>query len=469
MSDGETVLVVEDDAALRASCRQGLAEAGYGVLDAASPREAEPLLLREAVDLIVTDLRMPHGGGQAVLDLAHRIAPGLPVILITAYPSVESAVSAFKSGVVDYLLKPFTCAQLMQAVEGALRQGRAEARAEVLRHVPPADTRLPELLGDAPAFREFLADLRRIAPLEGHALVVGPTGSGKELAARALHRFSPRRAGGPFVAVNCAALPEPLLEAELFGHTQGAFTGAVRAKAGLLEEADGGTLLLDEICDLPLAAQAKLLRALEERTARRVGGLDARALDVRIVAAAQKDLRGEVRAGKFRDDLYYRLSALEVRVPALSERLEDIPRLAVAFLDRLRAQHAGGPAVAGIEDEAIALLLSHAWPGNVRELQNVISRAYARASGPLLTAGEIARAGGFAGVRRAGGGAAGAASGQCPIREAALTHFERGYLMEALERHQGNVTHTANALGIHRTTLQRLLRKYRGEETMPSR
>ncbi len=449
MSGGELLLLVEDDSEMRASCRQALEEAGYRVRDAASPREAEPILAREAVDLVVTDLRMPEGGARAVQQAVRDNAPGLPVILITAYPSVESAVEAFRAGAVDYLLKPFTRDQLLEAAAGALEARRARDRSELLRVAARPDPDFEGMIGRSPRFHGMLAEIRRAGPLDAPVLILGETGSGKELVARSVHRLS-RRAAAPWVAVNCAAVPEPLLEAELFGYEKGAFTGAAAAKPGLLELAHGGSLLLDEVGDLPAGAQGKLLRALEERTCRRVGGLEGRPADVRVVAATHRDLVREMRTGGFREDLYYRLSALEIRVPPLRERPEDVPLLAVAFLERLKSRGDAGAAEA-FSEEALDALGQRPWPGNVRQLQNVVQRACARARGPLLAAGDLAEPGTEAPGEPA--------HEDMSRHRDAVARFERTLVEETLDRSGGNVTHAAQALGIHRTTLQRLMRR----------
>lgn len=448
MSDNERILLVEDDEAMRTSCREVLESEGFGVLEAGSPREAEPLLLREEIGLVVTDLRMPGGGGAEVLRLARGLGRDLPVVLVTAYPSVESAIDAFKGGVTDYLLKPFTGDQLVEVVKRAISGRRARERAEALRRSPDSAGTDAEIIGSSARLHEMLAEIRRIAPAEGAVLILGETGSGKELAARAVHRHS-RRAGGPFVVLNCAALPQTLLEAELFGYEKGAFTGAEGAKPGLLEAASGGTLFMDEAGDLALESQAKILRCIEEKSCRRVGGVNARPVDIRLITATNKDLREEVRGGRFREDLFFRLAVHEVRVPPLRERVEDIPRLAVAFLDRSGGGE-GGPR--GFTEGAIAMLKAHPWPGNIRELQNAVQRAAARCVEPLIREEHLEASGA---LRPPGAG-----NQDASHREEAIAQFERHHLADALAKHGGNVTHAAQALGIHRTTLQRLMRKY---------
>jgi DNA-binding NtrC family response regulator len=452
MNEEGTILLVEDDVSMRESCVAGLAFEGYRVLEAMSPKEAEPILLHEIVDLVITDLKMPNGGGERVVELVREVAPETPVIMITAFPSVESAVQALKTGVVDYLIKPFTPDQLAAAAKSALCAGRAKDRTALLRGMGPVDVDVPEIVGNSEALRDMLAQVRRVAAFDAHVLILGETGTGKELVARALHRLSPRSANA-FVAINCAAIPDTLFESELFGHVKGAFTGAVTAKKGLLEQADRGTLFLDEIGDLSATSQAKLLRTLESGTCRKVGGTAERAVDVRVVSAANRDLQEEVRAGLFREDIFYRLAALEVRLPPLRERADDIPQLASHFLHNLGR---GGGEVAGFSEEAIGLLESYEWPGNVRELQNAVQRLLARASGKYVTVEDVIRSG-VVGHRQK-------LKQSLPSprsrREAVMTGFERRHLARVIDEHDGNVTHAAKALGVHRTTLQRLMVKH---------
>jgi DNA-binding NtrC family response regulator len=445
MNGVERILVVEDDEGMRMSCRQALEEAGHEVVEAGSVPEAEPLLLRDVFDLVITDLRMPHGGGQEMLRIVKQVSPEVPVVLITAYPSVESAIEAFRGGVTDYLLKPFTSEQLIETVRNAVAARRASERAALQRRIGQ-NVEVPEIVGSSPALRAMLGEIRRVASLDASVLVLGETGSGKELVSRAVHRFS-RRSAGPFTVLNCAAIPESLFEAELFGYERGAFTGAQTTKRGLMEEAHHGSLFLDEVAELPATAQAKLLRCLEEKAVRRLGSLTARPVDLRIIAATHKHLREEVEAGRFREDLYYRLAVLEIRVPPLRERPEDIPPLAIRILDQLR--QGNERQIVGFSDEALARLSEQPWAGNVRELQNVLQRAFARVEGSVIAAGDLP----LTPATRAAAAAAGHG------RERALSEFERSYVSEALARHEGNVTHTAKELGVHRTTLQRMMKK----------
>lgn len=447
MKYSERILLVEDDEDMRESCRQVQEAAGHVVVEAGSAREAEPILLREEFDLVITDLRMPHGGGEEVLRLVKSISPETPVLVITAYPSVESAIEAFRGGVTDYLLKPFTGPELLEAIDRAMAAKHAGDRAALLRRIGSRSDEMPELMGSSDAFRSMLVAIRRIAPVDGAVLIRGETGSGKELVTRAIHRLSTRSAGR-LVNVNCAAIPENLIEAELFGYDKGAFTGAMTSKAGLFEAADKGSLFLDEVAELSASAQAKLLRCIEVKAVRRLGSLQARPVDARIIAATHKDLREEVLAGRFREDLYYRLAVLEVRVPPLRERPEDILALAAHFLDRFHQP--AGREVVGFSEAAVERLTQHHWPGNVRELQNVIQRALASSTASLIEADEITLM----------ASASPRAETAVPERRRwAIDEYERGHVVEALAEHDSNVTHTAKALGVHRTTLQRLMKR----------
>ncbi|MBI2890286.1 MAG: sigma-54-dependent Fis family transcriptional regulator [Nitrospirae bacterium] len=443
MTPPPKILLVEDDEGMRETCRQALERAPYTVLGAASPVEAEPILLREELDLVVTDLRMPHGGGQEVLRAAHRVSPGLPVILITAYPSVESAVEAFKGGVVDYLTKPFTGDQLLDAVGSALRASHARDRADLLRRTNPTDSLLPEWIGDSPAMRALMAEVRRLATVEGNVLILGEIGSGRRMAARALHRFS-RRSPVPLVEVTCTGTDTPPFEPEPFRLLRRVALRKGDVTPGLFEQAEGGGLFLAEVGDLSVEAQANLLLAMERVTPRKA--------DVRVLASTSRDLSHEVRTGRFREDTLRRLRQIELPVPPLRERTDDIPRLALHFLDRFAKENSKIP-VEAFTDDALSLLVEHPWPGNVDELRNTVLKAVAHATGSFISAEDLRRGAGLATPSQA--------QRKTPHpREAVLGHYEKSYLVRMLEQNGSNITHTARALGIHRTTLQRLVKRY---------
>jgi two-component system response regulator AtoC len=375
------VLVVEDRRSLAEMLAATLEKEGYAV-EVALRGDAALRRLREGGPFlaVVTDLRLPGADGLAVLAAAREVDPLLPVFLITGFATVETAVAALKQGARDYFAKPLEMEQVLAALRAACEPRRA------LLADMPAEGSAPELVGSAPAFVATGAALRRVAPTDATVLLLGPSGSGKELFARGLHRLS-RRHDGPFVAFNCAAVPETLVESELFGHERGAFTGASARHLGRFEQADGGTLFLDEVGEVPLPTQTKLLRALEERRIGRLGGEAEITVDVRLVAATNRDLDGAVRSGAFRRDLFHRLSVFPITLPALAERREDIPALALHLLERAAVHHGVPPPT--LRPAAMAALALAPWPGNVRELGNVLERAAILADGGALGIAEL--------------------------------------------------------------------------------
>ncbi len=375
------MLVVEDRRSLAQMLSETLEREGYEVELVHRGDEAVGKLGSGGPYLaVLTDLRLPGADGLAVLAAAREADRALPVFLITGFASVATAVAALKQGARDYFEKPLD----MERVLGALRAAAEPRRA--LLQAPPTGEGMPELIGSAPAFLAAVGALRRVAPTDATVLLQGPSGSGKELFARALHHLS-RRAGGPFVAFNCAAVPETLVESELFGHERGAFTGATARHLGRFEQAGGGTLLLDEIGEVPLATQAKLLRALEDRRIGRLGGEGEVAVDVRIVAASNRDLQAAVSAGSLRRDLYHRLAVFPITLPGLAERREDIPALALHLLARSSLRH--GVPVPLLRPAALAALILAPWPGNVRELANLLERVAILAEGGSVAVGEL--------------------------------------------------------------------------------
>lgn len=369
------VLVVEDRRSLAEVLAVALTRAGFRPqVEFRGDLAVERLASGEVFLAVITDLKLPGADGLAVLEAARRSDPTLPVLLITAHATVDTAVAALKLGAREYFTKPLDMDRLLAALAAV-----AEPRQALLEG--PASGDLPELVGQAPAFREVVAALRRVAPTEAAVLLTGPSGTGKELFAQAVHRLS-RRAAGPFVAFNCAAVPETLVETELFGHERGAFTGATGRHVGRFEQAQKGTLFLDEIGDVPLNTQAKLLRALEERRIARLGGSGEVAVDVRFVAATNRDLAAATAQGAFRQDLFHRLNVFPIALPALTQRREDIPALTLHFLERAAQRH-GVPAPA-VQPAAMALLTLAPWPGNVRELANLLERSVILAAGQDL-------------------------------------------------------------------------------------
>ncbi len=381
MSTGPVILVADDDPAIREAVAKTLSRAGYDVAPAADGTAALEIVRRQPVQLLLADLRMPGLDGLELLRATKAIAPEVEVILITGHGGIEDAVAAMKEGAYDFLTKPFKRAALRKTVEKALEKQHLLQQNRALRRQLEDATPQGAIIGTAPAMRRVLDLVAQVAPSNATVLILGESGTGKELIADALHRGSVRREG-PCIKVNCAALPETLLESELFGHEKGAFTGAVGRKEGRFELAHGGTLFLDEIGDLSPATQAKLLRVLQEGTFERLGGTKTLKVDVRIVAATNKDLDAEVKARRFREDLFYRLNVISITLPPLRDRAEDIPVLAQHFVERFARRNA--KPVEGLTREALDLLMPYRWPGNVRELENVIERAVVLARGPWI-------------------------------------------------------------------------------------
>jgi DNA-binding NtrC family response regulator len=461
------VLVVDDEPDMIESCARILRRAGYECLTTTDAHKALALVESDRPDLLLTDLKMPGIDGMELLRRARMVDPALPVIFVTAFATIESAVEAIKEGAFDYLPKNFTIEQLRLAVERGLRHRRLHQENLNLREQLQGTLGFENILGRSPAMTRVFELVRKAARSEANILVIGESGTGKELVARAVHANSPR-AAQPFVPVDCASLPEPLLESELFGHEKGAFTGAVKGKRGLMEVADRGTLFLDEIGELPLALQVKLLRALQERQLRRVGGTSQIDVDARVVSATNRDLRDAVKKGQFREELYYRVNVIEIHLPPLRERAGDVRLLAYAFLKRY-----GGERVTGFDEAALEALDAYAWPGNVRELQNVLERACALADGDRVTRADLPAhvvQGGGLRTAAAQTGAPGApeeasiASGEeLPLKEAKekwMQVLEASYLRQLLERHGGNISAAAKAAGIDRKTFHRLINKY---------
>jgi DNA-binding NtrC family response regulator len=375
------VLLVEDKDSLRAMLRHALEAQGHVVVEARDEGEAIEALGRSRPAAVLTDLRLPNGDGFGVLKAAKEIDPELPVIVMTAYGSIQDAVTAMKDGALDFLAKPVDPDHLLLLVERAIAQRRMLTEYRLLKEEAAARRGAPRIIGDDPKLRQVTQQLHRAAGTDTTVLLEGESGTGKELFARSLHALSPR-AEGPFVAINCAAIPENLLETELFGHEKGAFTGANARKPGRFEVAHRGTLFLDEIGEMPLALQSKILRALEERCFERVGGTQLLHVDVRVVAATNRNLKQSVAARQFREDLYFRLSVFPITVPPLRERAGDIPILATTFVERFCRDLTKKPLAISLA--ALDQLKAYPWPGNVRELQNCIERAVILCDGDVI-------------------------------------------------------------------------------------
>jgi two-component system, NtrC family, response regulator HydG len=445
-----TVLVVDDDRANLESVARIFQLEGLTPLTASDGGAALELLRRPDVAVLLTDLMMPGMDGQELLATARALRPDVEVVLMTAYGTVEAAVNAMKDGAYDFLTKPLKRHALVKTVQKALERHALLAENQALK-ARLADLGVPggrTLVGQSPAFRSLLDIIRQAAPSSATVLLLGESGTGKELAARALHELSPR-AGSSFVPVNCGAFPETLLEAELFGVEKGAFTGATARRQGRFERAHGGTLFLDEVGEMPLGAQVKLLRALQESEIERLGGTQTVPIDVRVVAATSKDLGHEVAEGRFREDLFYRLNVVEIRLPPLSWRREDIPLLADHFLRRFAAKN--GKTVRGFTPEAVAALEDYAWPGNVRELEHAVERAVVLARGEVLEVADLPES-----VRKGPRGAAGHVV--IPIGTP-LEEVERRVLHETLRHTGGDKTMAARLLGIAARTIYRKLER----------
>ena len=383
MSAPAQILIVEDKDSLRPMLRHALERHGHAVIEARDQPEAVKVLQTSQPSLVLSDLRLPDGDGFGVLRASKEIDADVPVIVMTAHGSIEDAVTAMKEGALDFLAKPVDPDHLLLLVNRALEQRRLVNENLLMKEELAVRRGAPQLVGDDPSLRKVFAALQRAAATDTTVLIEGESGTGKELFARSLHALSPR-AEAPFVAINCAAIPETLLETELFGHEKGAFTGAVARKPGKFEMAHRGTLFLDEIGDLPLTLQAKILRALEERRFERVGGTALVTVDVRLVAATNRGLRAAVAARRFREDLFFRLSVFPITVPPLRERGADIPLLARYFVDRFCRDLKKKPLA--LSEGALEALQTYRWPGNVRELQNCIERAVILAEGDTILA-----------------------------------------------------------------------------------
>jgi two-component system response regulator HydG len=454
-----TVLVVDDDRANLDSVTRIFQREGMATLAAANGTEALELLRRPEVAAMVTDLMMPNMDGQELLRAARTIRPDVEVVLMTAYGTVETAVAAMKDGAYDFITKPLKRHALVKAVQKALEKRALVAENQSLKaklaEMNAAGGR--SMVGQSPAFRAMLDTIRQAAPSTATVLLLGESGTGKELAARSVHEYS-NRARGPFVAVNCGALPENILEAELFGVERGAFTGAVARREGRFERAHGGTLFMDEVGEMPLSAQVKLLRALAEGEIERLGGTQTVKVDVRLVAATNKDLQKEVAEGRFREDLYYRLNVVEIRVPALASRREDIPLLADAFLRRFAAKN--GKVLRGFSQEALGVLENYAWPGNVRELEHAVERAVVLARGEVLEASDLPES-----VRKGPLGSAGQLV--IPIGTP-MEEIERRVIHETLRHTRGDKTLAARLLGIAARTIYRKLEREQSTGEAPT-
>jgi DNA-binding NtrC family response regulator len=420
---------------------------GHQVTTAGSGQEALTLLAQTDFDVVLTDLRMKGMEGTELLTEIKHLSPDIGVILMTAFGSVETAVEAMKRGASDYLTKPVKSEEIIRVVERAVREAALRREVSRLRKEVRKEYSFHQILGKSKAIQAVFDLIRRVADSPTNVLITGESGTGKELVAKAIHYNSDRRQA-PFIPVNCAAIPEQLLESELFGHMRGAFTDAKMDKRGLFEEAQKGTVFLDEISELPLMLQAKILRVIQEKEIRRVGATKSTPVDVRIIAATNLNLNEEVKGKRFREDLYYRLNVIELKLPPLRERREDIPLLVDAFLKK--CGEARGKEMKGVSESALAMLMDYAWPGNVRELENVIERAVTLSLGEKISPDDLPS------------GVQGSRGDRRVLDEAAektlpLHEIEKEYIKKILEKMGGNKYQAAHVLGIDRKTLYRKL------------
>ena len=461
--------MVDDEPALRKSIARILGARGYEVATADDGQAGLEALERSQPDVLLTDLLMPRMSGLDLLQKAKQRWPDLEVVIMTAFADVDTAVSAVKAGAYDFLTKPFPSNDAVAlSVAKAAEHHRLIARAQQLEERLIARERFGELIGNSRRMQDVYRLIEGVASATSTVLVLGESGTGKELVARAIHQSSPRQTK-PFVTVNCAAIPKDLVESELFGHVRGAFTGAQAARAGLFDSADGGTIFLDEVGDLPLAAQVKLLRTLQEGEVKRVGSDETRIVDVRVVAATNVDLKAKIESGEFRRDLYYRLNVIAIHLPALREREEDVVLLANHFVRKLAVRM--GRSAKTLGEGALDALRAHSWPGNVRELEHAVEHAFVLSRGEIIEASDLP-------IERAPA----AFSSEAPTaisppwnheayalpyaeaKKRILADFDLAYVREQIRRADGNVSEAARRSGLDRSNFRRILRRLRGDE-----
>jgi two-component system nitrogen regulation response regulator NtrX len=450
----DTILIIDDEESIRKSLADILGDEGYETVTAGSGREALDLLAEVQPALALLDIAMPDMDGIETLKRLREQRPELQVVMITGHGTIETAVQTTKMGAYDFLQKPLSLERVTLVVRRGLEELRLRRENDILRK---AVERRYEIVGESAAIKALKEQIALAGPAKGWVLIHGESGSGKELVARAIHRSS-KRTTGPFVEVNCAAIPQDLIESELFGHEKGAFTGATSQKRGKFELADHGTIFLDEIGDMSMATQAKVLRVLEGQEFQRVGGTKTLRADVRVIAASNKDLEAEIRKGTFREDLFYRLNVVPIEVPPLRERKEDIPVLVRHFFREFAAEYGQKPKI--IENAALDLFLRHPWPGNVRELRNFIERLMIMVPGPLITADVVPPpVGGPASGRPvAGKRADGDALMQYSTLKEARSAFEKEFITQKLRENKGNISKTADEIDVERSNLHRKIK-----------
>ncbi|MBI5694410.1 MAG: sigma-54-dependent Fis family transcriptional regulator [Nitrospirae bacterium] len=450
------VLVIDDEADMLDNCSRIIRRLGYDCVTLQDGRKAAAFIEREMPYVILTDFAMPGINGIDVLKLAKEIDPDTTIILISGFATIPSVVEAMKEGAFDYLAKPFSADQLRVAVERAVKHRGLSEENRFLRSQLAQSQGFDNMLGTSLPMRQVFDTIKKVSVTDTNVLVYGESGTGKELVARSIHANS-KRARKPFVPVDCASLPENLLESELFGHEKGTFTGADSTRPGLLEFANGGTFFLDEIGEMGINLQAKLLRVLQERQFRRVGGRKMLDIDIRVIAATNRDLEEGIRKGTFREDLYYRLNVISITLPPLRERIGDVPLLANHFLQEYSSSSPN--AAYGITPDAMRMLEDYSWPGNVRELQNVISRATALSTGGVTGPDDLPEH-----IRETRGAPVGGIKSGLSFKDAKkrwLATFEKEYLADLLKKHDNNISRAAVEAGIDRKTIHRLLNKYK--------
>jgi two-component system nitrogen regulation response regulator NtrX len=448
----ETILIVDDEESIRKSLAGILADEGYETVAAASGREGIDLLSEAQPALALLDIAMPEMDGIETLRRFKEMRPEMQVIMITGHGTIETAVKTTKMGAYDFIEKPLSLERVSLAVKNGLEEYRLRQENEALRR---NIEQRREIVGESAAINSLKRQIAMTGPTNGWVLIHGESGSGKELVARAVHKAS-KRAAGPFVEVNCAAIPQELIESELFGHERGAFTGAVGMKRGKFELADRGTIFLDEIADMSMATQAKVLRVLEGQDFQRVGGARTLKTDVRVIAASNKNLTEEIRKGAFREDLYYRLNVIPIEVPPLRDRKDDIPLLVDHFLREFAAEYGQKPK--SMDSAAMELFLRHHWPGNVRELRNIIERLMIMVPGPVIAVNDVpppVRKGEAPSGRATP--APGISTAYATLREARAA-FERDFIIQKLKENDGNISKTADEIGVERSNLHRKIK-----------
>ena len=446
---GEHILIVDDEASIRTTLRGVLEDEGYRVSAAGSGADALRLVAEEPPDLTFLDVWMERMDGLETLAEMKRLRPDAVVVMISGNGTIETAVKATRLGAYDFVEKPLALEKTLVTVARALEHARLERENTALRESVALRA---EIIGDSAPMRRLHEQIATAAPTTGRVLIHGENGSGKELVARAIHAQS-ARAERPFVEVNCAAIPEELIESELFGHEKGAFTGALARRRGKFELADGGTLFLDEVGDMSLKTQAKVLRALEEQAFERVGGKDTLNVDVRVLAASNRDLEAAIREGRFRDDLYYRLNVIPIEVPPLRARKDDIPQLVDHFIAHFCSENGKRPKT--VSGEALGYFLAYDWPGNVRELRNMVERLVIMAPGDVIGADDLP-----APLRPKDAAASSAGEPRERSLKEARDNFERAYILAELRAQDWNMTRTAERLGIERSHLYRKIKAY---------